>query len=344
MFELNATADLIWRGLADGGTPGQVAKELQTFGVSAQDAQSFVAECVAGWLHAGLLIPAQIVEQAQSPGRESHLRIAGLACTVAIHAPAGDPLPSRLEAVFGQFAAPPSPGTPRFDIVEQAGAYVLLADGAPLGVFAPERIVPEIKAVLTDRLAKSVGDGDFLIHAALLSANRQGLLISGAPGAGKTTLTLALAARGLGYGSDDVVRVVNGERLEGVPFSPASKSGAWELAAPYLPMLADLPIDVRGDQQRVRYAPVSGFGAGEVEQLSWVILLARRPAASAMLEPVEPLFALTELLGSAFAGDGRLKGDVLERFAAQLNGARCLRLIYSDLADGVSALEGLTRG
>jgi len=344
LFELNPTADLIWRSLSAGRTPAEAAEDLRRYGAPADQAFAFVTASAAEWIAAGRLIPAAIVERLEASGKTFDLNIAGLSCALQLNLEPEDPLLHQVATAFGQFAAESEAAAPRLQVVSQGGAYLLLADGAPLGLFPPERILPEIKAVLTDRLAKSVTGGDFLIHAAHLAQGGRGLLITGAPGAGKTTLTLALAARGLAYGSDDVVRVSSAGRLDGVPFSPASKSGAWDLAAPYLPGLKDLPVHVRGDGQRVRYAPTAPFAVADADRLGWVILLARRPAAAAVLEPVEPLAALTDLLGSAFAGDGRLQGAALQAFAAQIAAADCRRLVYSDLADGIAAIEGLVRG
>ncbi|HEY8574438.1 hypothetical protein [Phenylobacterium sp.] len=325
LYGLNPTADAIWQALAAGVAAEDIAADLGPQGAEYVDA------CLQPWLAAGFLVPADLVTGA--PTSEHHLSIAGLACRIAIH--------GHLDlSAFAQFAAPAAEAPLQLTAVEHPLGWFLLVGDAPRGLFPPNRIVSELKAVLTDELTRAVGGGAFLIHAGLLAHERRGLLVSGHPGAGKTTLTLALAARGFGYGSDDIVRVDAG-RLEGVPFSPASKSGAWDLAAPYVPVVRDLPVHLRGDGQQVRYVPTAGFEAGDVDSLGWVLLLDRRAGARPVLEPVPPMAVLTELLASAFAADHRLSADALEAFAAQLAAADCRRLVYSDLAEAVAAIEAL---
>jgi hypothetical protein len=343
LFELNLTADLIWRGLAEGRPPRSVARELQGLGVSPEEAMGFVAGCAAGWLQAGLLLPTRAARLwREAPATDLQLRIDGLTCSLALYVPDGDPLRGAVHAAFGQFATGGWGGAAAIAVVEDAGRYFLLLDGAPAGLFGPERIVPELKALLTDQLARSVGGGAFLLHAALLARGERGLLLAGPPGAGKTTLTVALASRGLAYGSDDIVRVSPAGRLEGAPFSPACKSGSWELLQPYLPAVADLPTAIRRDGQPVRYAPAAAFAPAAPETLGWAVLLARRPGARAALEPVDPLAMLTELLGAAFSADHVMRGDALQSFAERFAAADCRRLVYSELGEAVAALEALT--
>lgn len=340
LFELNDAADRVWQALARGLTPAEAVQASQAPGADV------VQTSVVAWFDAGHLLPAEVVAAARSrPAAELHLRIDGLAWAVGLHGEGLERLRGEIEAAFGQFLAGPRPPISRISIVSHDGACFILADGASLGRFTPERVVPELKAALTDRLACSVGDGAFLLHAALLDRTGRGLLISGAPGAGKTTLTLALAASGWGYGSDDIVRVDPDGGLTGVPFSPAVKTGAWPLLAPIAPGLAQVPIHLRNDGQYVRYAPVADFAPAEVDTLGWVLALDRREDRHVpVLEPVEPLAMLAHLLGGAFSADHRLQGEALDAFAAQLAQAQCRRLVYADLAGAMAAIEALAVG
>src|SRR5690606_29405519 len=111
--------------------------------------------------------------------------------------------PDSGRSVFAGLAQGSADSASRIDIVGRGGHDFLFCDGAALGMFAPAEIAPALKAHVTDALCRSVEDG-FLSHAGLVSANGRTVLLVGAPGAGKTTLTLALAGSGFSYGGDDI--------------------------------------------------------------------------------------------------------------------------------------------
>jgi hypothetical protein len=335
LVELNSTAELIWQGLAGGSPPEAIAARLEAIGASADEAIGFVLDNLRELLEAGRLLPSNVLSDDRACGKaDMRLRIGGLECALRLNMPGYDPLRRQLDDVFGHFAAEVrTTGLELFVHADGAG-YFLIVGNVPWGMFAADRIIPEIKAVVTDRLARTAHGGSFLLHAALLASERKGLLLTGAPGAGKTTLTMALAARGMG-------EVSGGSRLSGIRFSPASKSGAWDLVAPYMPAVRHLATHVRADGQSVRYLPVGAFGAGDVDDLGWLLLLDRRPGARAVIEPVDPVEALTELLGGAFSASHHMAGDMLESFAAQISTARGGRLIYSDLTSAADLVEDM---
>lgn len=334
LAELNPTAERIWRGLAGGRAPSAVADELFRSGASRDQASGFVAEAARAWLQVGWLrLPRPTEPLSRLP-----LRVGRLAVELAVSA--GDPVEAELAAVFGRFAEAGGRAGATVEVRRFADGYLLGLEDVARGFFAGDRIVPEVKALLTERLASS---GALLLHGALLGRAGRGLMITGVPGAGKTTLAVALAASGFGYGSDDIVEVAANGRLAGVPFSPAVKAGAWDLLAAYAPGLARRPVHRRADGLAVRYLPAEWFAAGTALELGWALTLDRRLGAAATLERLEPLAMLAEVLGGAFAGD-RACGAQVEALAAQLSAADCRRLVYDDLDLAVAAIRTWTDG
>jgi hypothetical protein len=340
IFELNSTADCIWSGLSAGNTPRRVAGDLEALGAPENSAREYVIDIILQLLGLGHLLPIDLARpRFRQAGKQFALQIGGFACRLQLHVPDDDLLIDQFVETFHQFFAPVVAACGEVAVIARSGSYFVSLNGSPIGMFSRECVIPEIKARVTEGLATSTRGDSFLLHAALLASEERGLLISGPAGAGKSTLALALAAKGFGYGSDDVVEVHNGCSFKGVRFAPASKADGWHLIEPYVADIQRLPTHVRHDSRSVRYIPVNGFRCGDVMALRWVILLDRRPATTAVLQPVEPLEALSQLLAAAFSGERRIEADTLAAFGAALCRARCFQLVYSDLPSALTALD-----
>lgn len=345
LFELNDSAAAIWNALAAGETVDGVVEGFIGAGLAPAAAAEFVRGATGGWMAAGLMAPQGLIAASRAtPATSAPLRIGTFECRVDIHAGPSDPLPWMIRPMIAQFMIERTVRAPVVAVMASGAGYFLLFEDDVIGLFPRDRIVAELKALLTDRLAMATDGGSFLIHAALLARDGQAMLLTGEPGAGKTTLSVALAAGGWDYGADDIVRVSPRRGFEGIGFSPASKSGAWPLLESYVPQLPHLPVHIRRDGQRVRYLPVDGWARAKVEQLAWGLLLARREGAGAALEPVEPLAFLSELLRSAFSARHHLTADALHALVERLSGTSCHRLIYSNLGAALGLLRERLHG
>ena len=332
LYELNSTADAIWLALAAEGSARAAAKVLSPAG----DAETlhFVREVLDGWMRAGLLVPAEVGEMIEGkPKSQFNIQLDELSLEVRLH---GDADPAAFASVFGQFAGPQAPS--RSISVAGAGGLIFIFDGRqPLGAGDERTWIPELKARITDWYTKAVS-GPFLTHGALLSQSGEGLLICGEPGAGKTTLSVALTAAGFQFHSDDIVRIDESGRARGVAFAPAVKSGAWQLLEKAAPVLASLPIYRRSDGQEVRYLPVASANQHDLP-ISTVLLLARQAEGDAHVDPLGPLDALTAILGSAYSPLGALQPDCLDALVNTLNTARTGRLTYASPEGAVDAVK-----
>jgi hypothetical protein len=336
LFGLNATADCIWRSFAAGRTPAEVCFELADMGVSNDEAAIFVSQATTSWLNAGQLTPQDVLDQLAQPAAAIRdVRIHDLTARIAF---LGTASAEPFDDVFGHLAADISMPALGVSVVGCRGMFFTFEDGAPLGSYTAHELIPNLKAVLTEHYVSSVANA-FLIHGALLARRDRGLLICGSPGAGKTTLCIALAGSGYEYCSDDIVRFQRDATAVGVPFAPAVKQGAWPLVAPYAPAIDRLPTYRRGDGKAVRYLPMLVSNRPRV--ISDVILLARQAGVPTALERVAPLEMVSTILESAYSAKRSLDADMLKAFARATESAGCHRLAYSALPEAVDAIRSL---
>jgi hypothetical protein len=338
LFELNPTADLIWSALLEEAPPRAARRLLGELGDDPGQAEGHVWTQLSQWLGEGLWEPADA--ERRGPAGEAALRMAVDGARVEMLC--GDAgMLGRLGAVFGQF--PGFRGAPgvRLRITPWAAGFHLFDNDRYVGAFAAEAVVPQVKALLTERVTRRRFDG-FFAHGALLAKGPVLAMLSGPPGAGKSTLALALQAAGWSAWTDDLIRVDAAARFRGVPFAPAIKEGAWPLLQALRPELAQWPIELRSDGQKVRYAPIA-WPAQRPGAPNLFIALARKSGAPAHAEPIDPVDALSALLGESFSARGRISADLMARLAARFRKVTCRRLVYDALDAAVDAVEALGR-
>lgn len=340
LLELNETADLIWAALTSGGGEGCAVRRLRARGASLDDARAYVRQAAYGWMTAGHLAPrAALRALAGPPDDLRRLTIDELSLEVALHgAPA-----AACELVAGRFRATGADAADRLAIVAHGDLFLFFLNGEILCACPAGRLAPQLKATLTDLYVEAV-DGAFLAHGALLSRDGASLFLSGGPGAGKTTLALALCAAGWSFGADDIVRVEPDGRASPVPFAACAKSGAWPLLEPLWPGFARRPAWTRSDGQMVRYLMPPGASDRTPRPMGAVVVLARRAEGPASLQPIGAMDALRAVIESAHATRWSMTGEALAALAARLEGAQRRRLVYSDLTGAVAALEELLLG
>ncbi|HEV7317724.1 MAG TPA: serine kinase [Ensifer sp.] len=202
---------------------------------------------------------------------------------------------------------------------------------------AVNEIAPTLKAMLTDDVLAGLRR-QVALHAALLVKNGQGLLICGAPGAGKTTLALALLSAGFACGGDDIALLGEDGLVRGVPFAAALKPGSWGLIDAMGETIAAAPIHRRLDKKRVRYL-ASLHAPKEAVALRSIVLLRRRKKGAVSMSAVEPAQVLSELLSGAFTPARRLDRAQFETLLGAVRSARIIEFSYSQLDEAVEALS-----
>lgn len=267
-------------------------------------------------------------------GRQT-IRIASVAAELTCSSAA---LHQRISPVFGHLAAPADGTEVRFDLVESDGLILVSRDGGGAAIVSAREAGPLLKGLLIKEVL-AAAPPEIALHAACLVAGGRALLLTGTPGTGKSTLTMALASRGFGFAADDISLLAPDGQVRGVPFAPAVKAGAWSLLRAMHPDLDAQPIHLRLDRLRVRYLPPR---APHEERLpvGWIVHLCRTEGAKAALVPLTPVQALARLMHEAYSARGPADLETLRTMIGVAEHARAFDLAYSDLDDAVHILTG----
>lgn len=335
LSELNHSAALAWHALAARGSCAAIVASLQQHGASVAESEAFAASIVREWLKLGYVVPTDTLQQ--RPAFSMNVGLAPLSATLRFFGTAGY---VAARDVFGHLQRHCGPHELQIDVAGLDDEDFVFVDGISEGLMPRVQTVPRLKGLLTKHYCAAVDEG-FLAHAALVSSGEKRVLMTGAPGAGKTTLTLALCAADFAYGGDDIVHITADGRAEGASFAAAVKSGAWALLAPLYPELDELPTHLRFDGQSVRYLTPRLFDRGGPKPIDALLVLERAESAGASLARITPREALCVLLASGYAERGGVEGAMLEGLAADLSRAVCARLTYSTIEGAVGLLQRL---
>lgn len=339
MFALNDSAAEIWRALQEGVQRKTIQRRLANGGFDPMEAS--VETALDDWERLGLIRPLAPSPPASTRTHVSQvLAIAGR--RIRIVYPVGIAHPTA--TVFAHLQVPGEAADVLLQAVQHRKRIHLFRNGVWLLSCPSAGLATALKGeLLADALERA--DYELALHAAALLNGERLVLLCGQPGAGKTTLTLALAHAGFGFASDDVT-LLNASGLGvGLPFAAAIKSGAWPLLAECCPDLDAVPIFRRPDNKRVRYVLPKQFSPASMSPraVGWVILLRRDRNLSPSLDPVDPVVALRGLLNGAFAPCQELGSTAFDALAHIIGSAQAYCLTYSRLADAVELIRGACR-
>lgn len=337
--ELNQTATQLWRWLEEGYTARAMVAALTAHGANAPDAEGAVEAAIGQWLRSGLITPTAAIDALKAPPR-ALLRIAidGFRADIAFHGADTN----EIAAVFRHLAEESaSQAALKLSVYRRDGiGDFILEDAVPVGLFAPAETAPKLKAILTEAYCESIVDG-FLAHGALVRLSGKTVFLGGEPGAGKTTLTIALCLAGAGFCGDDIVHVHGDGLVTGAPFAAAIKTGAWPLLAERLPDLRMLAAHERADGHRTRYfAPQ--LADNTPRALDSIVFLSR-DGGGASIAPMDPLDALCRFIDSSYASDGSLDPNTFSALARRFADIPCFALNTGDLDDSVRLLQDTSR-
>jgi energy-coupling factor transporter ATP-binding protein EcfA2 len=191
------------------------------------------------------------------------------------------------------------------------------------------------------KLAALASDTDRLhLHAGLVQHHDRRVLIAGASGAGKTTLTATLASLGFAYGTDEVVSVDEPGDVEPLRKPLGCKPGALHAVESVRqlrhPAFAEWPLD-----QAHLGLPTRWMAEGP-GPASLVVLPERHSdAREVAVNPVPPAAAVRELAAHTFDIEAFGVPRGLRALASVAASTRVVQVRYREANDAVPVIEAL---
>ncbi len=227
-------------------------------------------------------------------------------------------------------------------VIEFVGLVIVEVDNAS-GTVAFDRVLsPEMEQhLLLDHVLPLVlaRDGALVLHGAVISRAGKGVVLVGATGAGKSTITAFAWQRGWTVGGDDgaVLFAADPPAVEPtystVRLTPAS--------ADLLGIQPEATSAVVG-KRRIADEGASPFSQERVELRLIAIIQPGAAGSAADFERLGPLDAHAELFGSTFHADlsgGRLLESIVDRLASIVETTPVGRLTVARGLDGLAAAE-----
>lgn len=181
-----------------------------------------------------------------------------------------------------------------------------------------------------------------ILHASAVAIGDGAVLLAGATGSGKSTLTVQLVADGAHYLADDLVPLAaTGTCVSAFPVAVSVKEGSWPHVGALMPALLSEPVHEIG-ARRVRYVPLearalsSEARAWRVGTLVFPSYVAGRALSVVRLAPEEALARLLES-GTEIVGHPRTIRPLVRLVEATV----ALEIAFGDAGEASAVIRAL---
>lgn len=339
IYELNQTAAYIWCRLEEYAPLETICSELARSGIDPGLARRHVRNALRNWLKLGLIEAGHDFDpDAVAFARSFNLRIADFDMTIRV---TSERL-GHLFSVFDHLVAPAHESAHTLAMIEADGLVHVFHNRLSVMCCDEAELVPSIKAYVTEQLVRASAP-NIVFHAACLIRGDRSILISGRPGAGKTTLALRLVETGFSFAADDIVLIAPDGSATGVPFAPAVKSGAWDTVKDFRPDVTDAITHRRTDGKRVRYLPPKRIARHASYPVGTIVFL-KRALDVTELRPLDPVKAMRKVMEASYAMDGKLSLAGCRTLNRMLTNASSFELTTSTLSETAAAIAQLCDG
>jgi hypothetical protein len=368
LISLNSSAAFVVRGLQTDAAPSTIESQLVAEGLASADeaaqwvkatmdaltAQGLVTGKVAG---SNLAVAPAYPERPQDPRvaqlgpcplfvpvLERRYRLLDTNMLVRFSLPKQVPW---VDAVIGHLAVDDSwPATTVLDIQsvslpsDRFGANIY-KDSKPAAI--ADRLMllgPSVKTELW-QAAVNAFDLSFYFHAGVVGmGDGRCVLLPGAPGSGKSSLSIALTSKGFQYFSDEVA-IVEPTKFEvcPVPLAACVKRGGWDVIAPYRPDIRSQVIHLRADGKRVRYLRPPDIDRDARGSISHIIFPRYNSEGQTRLEPIGRCEALRRLMEECLALRYRLDHHNVKRLVGWIARIECFTLNYASLEEAAELVR-----
>lgn len=338
VYMLDDLTAFAWRSLEAGMNADQMAREITDTGVDRDQAESAVESALDELRTLRHATVASLPSSRPAPA-ERLTRLTILIANVAVQLHLSKTLIADVQAVFGPLIT---------DLQESDAQLCARAVGDTVNFFAPGQLEwscerSQFITLLKTQLIEFVlqhGQYEVALHAAALAQGNDAVLLVGSPGAGKTTLAIALAKAGLEVIADDVALLNDRGLVSGVSLPFAAKTSSWSLLQRHWPDIVTQPSHWRPDGRELCYIPHPAADP-RPRRIGAVVLLNRQDNGGTTVEELNVFSALSALLAEGATRDERLSSSGFTALVEGLREARCCRLTYSDLIEAADAVRSL---